>query len=336
MDTAGLVVDAFADLGLASETSGPPPNETVTLDPAGVALVLAIERRSLVTDDTARSLLQGTPHGSTLLVVSDRVTAEARKILAEGGAGYLDLRGRLGLRTDRVVIDAEIEPSREHRETRTDALTGSVGLEVATAILLSPHRQNAVRALARELGRSPSTVSGILSALRRDGLVDSANKLSGTDLFWRVADRWTTSAVPLASVPDATDSTLAGALGLGLTDLSGPGWALTESAAAAAFGAPAAFRSGQTLGFLVPNEPLIRRAVTLLGAAPSSALTKATVRVAPVPAATDHRVDLRGPTVDWPLAHPLFVALDLAQDLGRGREILAAWTPDDERWTRVW
>lgn len=29
------------------------------------------------------------------------------------------------------------------------------------------------------------------------------------------------------------------------------------------------------------------------------------------------------------------VALDLAQDTGRGREILDAWTPD-ERWTRVW
>jgi hypothetical protein len=31
----------------------------------------------------------------------------------------------------------------------------------------------------------------------------------------------------------------------------------------------------------------------------------------------------------------VFVALDLAQDVGRGREILAAWTPDS-RWSRVW
>jgi hypothetical protein len=38
---------------------------------------------------------------------------------------------------------------------------------------------------------------------------------------------------------------------------------------------------------------------------------------------------------EWPLAHPVFVALDLAQDTGRGREILDAWTPP-ERWARVW
>jgi hypothetical protein len=36
----------------------------------------------------------------------------------------------------------------------------------------------------------------------------------------------------------------------------------------------------------------------------------------------------------WPVAHPLFVALDLAQDTGRGREILDAWTPTEG--TRVW
>jgi len=37
----------------------------------------------------------------------------------------------------------------------------------------------------------------------------------------------------------------------------------------------------------------------------------------------------------WPLAQPLFVALDLAQDPGRGREILNDWTPP-EPWHRVW
>ncbi len=57
------------------------------------------------------------------------------------------------------------------------------------------------------------------------------------------------------------------------------------------------------------------------------------VRVAPVPAACSHRVDLSAAT--WPLAAPVFVALDLAQDAGRSREILAGWTPP-EPWTRVW
>jgi hypothetical protein len=34
------------------------------------------------------------------------------------------------------------------------------------------------------------------------------------------------------------------------------------------------------------------------------------------------------------LVHPVAVALDLAQDPGRGREILDQWTPED--CTRVW
>jgi hypothetical protein len=35
------------------------------------------------------------------------------------------------------------------------------------------------------------------------------------------------------------------------------------------------------------------------------------------------------------LAHPLFVALDLAADPGRGREILDGWTPPADV-ARVW
>jgi hypothetical protein len=54
-----------------------------------------------------------------------------------------------------------------------------------------------------------------------------------------------------------------------------------------------------------------------------------------VPAAVRRRVDLDKSPVEWPLAHPLFVALDLAQDVGRGREVLDRWTPDT-RWPRVW
>ena len=60
-----------------------------------------------------------------------------------------------------------------------------------------------------------------------------------------------------------------------------------------------------------------------------------TVRVAPVPAVVKNRVDLDANPTEWPLAHPLFVALDLAQDVDRGREILSTWTPN-EGWTRVW
>jgi hypothetical protein len=105
--------------------------------------------------------------------------------------------------------------------------------------------------------------------------------------------------------------------------------------AAAAYGAPLAVGSGQIYDFFVPSQSIVRRAVTLLGAASSPSQARCTVRIAPVPAICSRRIEADTNPTQWPLAHPLFVALDLAQDLGRGREILDAWTPPG-RWVRVW
>ncbi|MGB3764008.1 MAG: transcriptional regulator, partial [Ornithinimicrobium sp.] len=91
----------------------------------------------------------------------------------------------------------------------------------------------------------------------------------------------------------------------------------------------------QQLDFFVPDQSVVNRALRLLGPAASSLSAAASIRVAPVPALTTSRVAPSDPGRAWPLAHPLFVALDLAQDPGRGREILDSWTPDP-RWTRVW
>lgn len=199
-----------------------------------------LKHRSLVTDDVAgRLLLEATPSddNNTLLVVADRVTVAARTLLTSRRGGYLDLRGRLALRTDGLLIDAEIEPIKERTEG-SGALSGKAGLEVATALLTQPGRPVAVRQLARELGRSPSTVSEILAALRRDDLVDATNTVVGTDLFWRVADRWSNRRIHLAQSPPAGAASLTAPLRLGLHDVEhGPGWALTDSAAAAAYGA---------------------------------------------------------------------------------------------------
>ncbi|MFD9668706.1 transcriptional regulator [Rhodococcus sp. NPDC059968] len=335
-----FVVDAFAQLDIEAR---PPVTASwshadLVVDPDGVAVPIRVEFRTLVTDDVAERLLTEVPPPTTsaapLLVVADRVTEDARTVLIRHHGGYLDLRGRLALRTDRLVSDADVQPVKE-RAARSEALAGKAGLEVATAILLHPERAGTVRGLARELGRSPSTVSEVLAALRRDGLLDANNALVGTDLFWQVAGRWTSPRVHLAQPPTPGDTSLQRTLRLGLDALDGPGWALTDSAAAAAYGAPLAFRAGQTLDFFVPDPSILRRASTLLGTAESARHTRATVRVAPVPAVVQSRIDLDTNPLEWPLTHPVFVALDLAQDLGRGREILDAWTPGD-RWTRLW
>jgi len=338
MDSEALVIDALAQLGIrARQVAGVLDRGTdVVIEPVGTHV--SVKRRALVTDDVARRLLAETPPSPdpALLVVGDRVTETARKLLLGHRAGYYDLRGHLALRSDSVVIDADVEPVSGHAE-RKNALSGSAGLEVATAVLMTPNAGAAVRELARALGRSASTVSQVLAALRRDGLVDDQHRVDGTQLFWQVADRWPAARVHLARPPvPGSDATVTRPLRLGLDNAeSTTGWALTDSAAAVAYGAPLAVRAEQFLDFYVPDQATARRATALLGEALSRSQARCALRVAPVPAACSHRVHLAANPFEWPLAHPLFVALDLARDTGRGREILAAWTPPD-RWARVW
>lgn len=337
VEVDALVIDAFAQLGIQTRAleAGGGRQARLVVDPDGAHVLVSIEHRSLVTDVDAQQFVASTPRSDTaLLVVGDRVTDAARKQLASRGYGYLDLRGRLTLRTDRLVVEADIEPLK-WRTGRSQALNGRAGLEVAAALLMTPQRGVGVRELAREVRRSASTVSEILAILRRDEVIDTANAVTGTELFWQVADRWPRRRTLLAAAPSPDDAGLAQALRLGLQDVDQhPGWALTDSAAAVAYGAPLAIRSAQMLDFFVPDASVLRRATTLLGAAATPEQATASVRVAPVPSIVEKRVTLNSNTAGWPLCHPVVVALDLAQDAGRGREILDSWTPDG--WTRVW
>lgn len=338
MDIESLLVDALAQLGVQTRQTLGAPDQGIDLVIEPGETRIQVKHRALVTDEVARRLLAETPRpfDSVLLVVGDRVTETARRLLVEHHAGYYDLRGHLALRSANVVLDADVEPV-SGRVERTHALSGSAGLEVATALLMEPAAGAAVRELARRLGRSASTVSEILAALRRAGLIDDRHRVEGTQLFWQVAERWPATRIYLARLPmPGEDAMLTAPLRLGLHDVENTtGWALTDSAAAVGYGAPLAVRTGQLLDFYVPDRATLRRATTLLGAALSRSQARCAVRGAPVPAVCSHRVDVPANPFEWPLAHPVFVALDLAQDAGRGREILDAWTPP-ERWARVW
>lgn len=338
MDTEALLIDALAQLGVQARQAVGVPDQGIDLVIEPGEARVQVKRRALVTDEVARRLLMEAPRppGSVLLVVGDRVTETARRLLTGHRAGYYDLRGHLALRSANVVIDADVEPV-SGRVERTHALSGKAGLEVATALLMEPAAGVSVRELARRLGRSASTVSEVLAALRRAGLVDDRHRVEGTQLFWQVADRWPATRVLLARLPvPGDDATITKPLRLGLDDAENTiGWALTDSAAAVVYGAPLAVRTGQLLDFYVPEQATARRATALLGAASSRTQARCAIRVAPVGAVCSHRVDVVTNPFEWPLAHPVFVALDLAQDAGRGREILGSWTPA-ERWARVW
>jgi len=338
VNTEALLVDALAQVGVqarATTTEALDQGVDLVLDPGGVEV--QVKHRALVTGEVAHRLLRETPlpPDRILLVVADRVTEDARAVLTGHHAGYFDLRGHLAMRSATIVIDVDVEPV-SGRAERTNALNGTVGLEVATALLMSPAEGAAVRELARRLGRSPSTVSEILATLRSAALVDERHRVTGTELFWQVAERWPSTRIDLVRLPMPGDAMMTRSLRLGLDDAERTaGWALTDSVAAAVYGAPLAVSTGQLLDFYVPDRATARRATTLLGAAPSRSQARCAIRIAPVRAACSHRLDLADNPFEWPVAHPVFVALDLAQDAGRGREILADWTPP-ERWARVW
>ena len=190
MEGEDLLIDALGQLGVEASPVTGQADEGVDLviEPGGIPV--RVKRRALVTDESARRLLAepAGPRGVVLLVVGDRVTEAARRLLTENRAGYYDLRGRLAVRSPRVIIDADVEPI-PGRAERPDPLSGAAGLEVATALLMEPAAGGAVRALGRRLGRSASTVSQVLAALRQAGLVDDHHRVEGTELFWQVADR---------------------------------------------------------------------------------------------------------------------------------------------------
>lgn len=335
MSDARVVADAMAQAGVpAAGLEG----ASVLVDPDGVALRVEVVRRSLVTDEVARRLLDARDSGdATLMLDADRVTQGARSVLDAAHAGYLDRRGRLSLRAPGLFVAADIEPVRT-TAARSDALAGRAGAEIAATLLLDPARRRGVRELGRELGRSAGTVSHLLALLRGDGLIGQDNRPLGTELFWALVPRWPSATFSFVRAPDLADPVQADALRMGLFDHGAgpgsPGWALTGTLAAAAYGAPVAARRDQVPDCYVPDEITLRRAERLLGAAPSGNEARITLRLAPVPSV----VTLRTPAVSggpWPLAHPLFVALDLAKDAGRGREVLEHWDPAEE-FTRVW
>jgi hypothetical protein len=272
------------------------------------------------------------------MVVADRVTSGAREMLRDTGWGWLDLRGHMHLVGEGLFVDADV-PALRRQPHRPDAFSGMAGREVACRLLMRPTDRTEVRGIARDLGRAPSTVSEIIKALRARGLIDTDGRPIVPALFWEVSEWWQAPRQAVQQPPPTDDAVVESALRLGLDNVeTTTGWALTDSAAAAAYGAPIGLRADYAPDFYIPTDAVTRRALRLLGTADDASNRGASVRVAPVRLVCDRRVDARRDGIAdtaWPLAHPLFVALDLAADPSRGREVLAGWTPP-EPWHRVW
>lgn len=332
------LAQALESLGLEVEFSAVAIDQGVDaiLIFEGRQVPVEIKLRATVTPQQAVALSASRPHsGVARIVVADRVVEAARGPLRDAGWSWLDRRGHIHLTAPGILIDAVV-PRTGRADAKTDPLAGQVAKEVASWILANPHDRIQVRALARRLERAASSVSGALVGLREAGLLSRSNAPVVPELFWELSSRWATTRIPLASEPYPGDLQLTRRLQLGLEQVTeSAGWALSDTLAAAAYGAPIAARSDSPPDFLVPSKQVERLAVMFLGSAPHQD-RRCTIRVSPVRWACQRRVDeSHGSGTHWPLAHPLIVALDLASDPDRGRQILDVWDPPGP-WTRVW
>lgn len=296
---------------------------------------IRVKTLSLANPNRVRSLLARSrghgPQHRVDILVADTLTAGAKKLLTDGGWGWFDRRGHVFLRAPGLHLDAAV-PAAPRRQTgeRGEPLVGKAGVATALALLLWPHEPLGVRATAAEAGLNPSSVSRALRRLRDHLLIEPDGRPVVPDLFWVLADAWPRSAVALKRRPRPEDSE---ALAVGADDLERPGWALTGTRAALAWGAPIVAARSPLLELVVPSEAVARRARQRLGDAATPGSAAAILRVAPVPMAVRHRHRIAGERV--PMAHPVVVALDLAGDLSRGTEILEQWTPPSP-FVRVW
>ncbi len=337
------LIDALADSGLRATAS--PSADVVLQGPTGVVALevkaISVAGESQVRAQIARHRDNVAGRGgadSLVVLVADQMSRGARELLRAAGWGYLDRRGALWLHGPGLVVhDTSLAPIERHRPSADGPIRGRVGVGVALALLMYPRGRASVRQLAGTVEASPSTVHDSLAKLREHALVDSAGAPLIPDLFNAAADVWRPDRIAVQREPLPGDEDLQ----LGLHDdetgdVAAHGWVVGGDVGAAAAGARIVVGSGAPPDFYVPSEAVLRRALRRLGPCPYED-RGATIAVAPSPVVTseNHYVGTHSvPWLHWPWAHPVVIALDLAQDLARGREVLDEWTP--QGFDRVW
>lgn len=327
-------------LPIGSESRG----QGLVLDLSVHQVRLEVKYYSLIDRSRALQVLhdldrEDRPRGAECVpvVVSDRIVRGARDQLREAGVSWFDLRGHLYLNAPGLLIDVATGIGSQ-RASSPKAFAGRVGLATAIDILLTRPERVVVRGTARRIAAAPSSVSLAMKSLRHEELMDERGSVDLVALFWATAREWKPQWVPVAHYPHPDGPMRNPALKLGFENAREPGWALGGDVGAAQMGAPIGLASGAAPALYVPSRQAHRLACSILGETHESAAPAARLAVAPVAAVCEERVEVSGVRNEhWLLARPLFVALDLAQDPGRGAEILGGWNPDPNLGgARVW
>lgn len=333
------VIEDLAAVGVLASSAD--HSHDLVLDLDGRVLTVEIKQASVVSPAHVHSLPEyvASESSSIRMLVADRISEAARRLLAERGWSWLDLRGHVHIRAAGLLVDTNFRPRTDVPVPRS---AGRAWREVCFALLRDPQAPVGVRALARQLELSPTAVSGALAQMREASLLDRDDRPLVPELFWVLAEQWEIKRVALTRAPQPQDPDLElgfeGGQGTPGIPTGTRGWALTDTLAAVAYGAPVGVGSGWPPDFYVPDAIGLRRAVRVLGEASDWVERGATAAVAPVQQVCQLRQEPpedRAPGTHWLLADPLAVALDLAQDTSRGVEVLRDWTPPT--WAaRVW
>ena len=259
------------------------------------------------------------------MLVADKITSDARERLNEAGWSWLDRRGRLHLTAAGVRIDVDVpsDPRLTSEPRARNPIAGPGGLAVAYWLCEHPGRAVSPTGLAPVLGFAPSTVSTANRRLVDAGVVGDGGAGLFPELFWELATVWQPDRVWLAAEPPPPKPS---------TDPRAHRWCRAGTAAAAAYGAPVVSAGDGPVELYVsgPVELDIARRRYHVAAPGSGA---ASVAVAPVRAVTSPPDDGTVPEIGgWPAAPMLAIALDLAQDRARGRQILDEWEVDGAIW----
>jgi len=298
---------------VGAPAQGKDPPETIL--PNGQRLSFDIVAVS-VLDDAKAAMIAAAATDATL-VVGDLIGIGARAALEEAGVSWLDRRGHLHITLPGVWIDRDIDPLPRSRRSAGDRLEirGAGSLAVAAGHLLDPTEFGGVRSLARLLSLSPSAISQARAPLARRGLLaDDAD--ARVELFWAVSAAWRPVWVDVSVSPAPANGLVAGG-----------------TLAAAALGAAIIATDTYPLELHVADADTMER-IRLRAGQLRGQIPPARVTVAPTPLVTKVHAPIAKQLRGHPVAHPLFVALDLAADPARGAEALAEWEP--EGWNRAW
>lgn len=278
-----------------------------------------------INETVARGLSETIANNEIL--VAQRITEEAKVILRERGVAFFDERGYLSIRSPGIVVESIVNlPTSSPPVRRRGHPLDGIGLDVALW-LLHTNEPTGVRGIGREIGRTASSVSDALRRLVQEGLITAKHEPLLPELFDSAVQAWRYRSNPTTVLGDPTTHGNSKALLTNLDDSAGKGWAWSGSAAESAWGVPGISRQGGRKTFVVPDFEAFDVALTILKPDPNGSID---LVVAPVAWLASHRA-VRNDKVVVPA---IVIAISLALDDARGRELLSGWNPEGVN--RVW